>query len=45
MELLNRLYVTIQYHLGKANMVAGVLRREVINVGNLSFLKVSRWVG
>ena len=42
MELLKDYDVTIQYHLGKANLVADVLSQEVVSMGCLIFLSVTR---
>ena len=43
MQLMKDYDVTIQYHPGKANVVADVLSQKSISMGSLSFLRVSRW--
>lgn len=42
MELLKDYNMTIQYNLGKANVVADVLSRKMVNMGNLSYLSVTK---
>ncbi|WMV07935.1 hypothetical protein MTR67_001320 [Solanum verrucosum] len=42
MELLKDYDVTIQYHSGKANVVADTLSRKEISMGNLAYLGVSK---
>ncbi|WMV32692.1 hypothetical protein MTR67_026077 [Solanum verrucosum] len=42
MELLKDYDVTIQYHLGKANLVADVLSRKAMSMGSLACLTVSK---
>ncbi|XP_049344025.1 uncharacterized protein LOC125808356 [Solanum verrucosum] len=42
MELLKDYDVTIQYHLGKANVVADALNRKVVSMGSLTCLSVSK---
>ena len=42
MELLKDYDVTIQYHPGKANMVADALNRKTVSMGSLACLSVSK---
>ena len=42
MELLKDYDVTIQYHPGKANVVADTLSRKTVVMGNLAYLSVTK---
>lgn len=42
MELLKDYYVTIQYHLGKVNVVADALSRKMVSMDNLAYLNVAK---
>lgn len=42
MELLKDYDVTIQYHQGKAYVVANVLSRKAVSMGSLAYLSVSK---
>lgn len=41
-ELLKDYDVIIQYHLGKANMVADALSKKIVSKGSLAYLSVSK---
>ena len=43
MELLKDYDVTIQYHQGKANVVADTLSRKAVSMGSLDYLSVVKW--
>ena len=45
MELLKDYDVTIQYHLGKANVVADALSRKAVSMGSLACLGVQATFG
>ncbi|WMV25994.1 hypothetical protein MTR67_019379, partial [Solanum verrucosum] len=42
MELIKDYDVTIQYHSGKANVVANALNRKTVSIGSLACLGVSK---
>jgi len=43
LELFKDYDVTIQYHLGKANVVADALSQKAVSVGGLACLSLFKW--